>query len=35
MDRRKRPPRWFTSIIWVGLAGATMTIVAVLTAVTE
>lgn len=31
MNERKRPPWWFISAVWAGLAGATMVIVGVLT----
>ena len=31
MNKRKRPPWWFTSAIWAGLAGAAMIIVGALT----
>lgn len=33
MNGRKRPPWWFTPVIWAGLAGATMAIVGVLAVV--
>ncbi len=34
MDRRKRPPWWFTSAIWAGLAGATALIAGALAVAT-
>jgi hypothetical protein len=32
MDKSKRPPRWFISAVWAGLAGATIAFAALLAA---
>lgn len=30
MDQRERPPGWFRPVVWAGLTGATLLIVALL-----